>query len=260
LNAWTSPRATRRRWSATLACVVLMLLAVPNSVQPQEKHAVQDGEYTLHFGVEWRLIRAGIARVKWSPASNGHQVDMHLESAGVVNKLYHVNDDYRAQLGTNYCGTTVVFNSDEGKRRRETKITFDHGKVSYFERDLTKNTTSSKEVQTPPCVFEYMGAIRKLREMHLDPGQSATVPMTDGKKFANVKVEAQEREEVKTPAGTFKTIRYEVFLFNDVIISKKARMFLWVTEDARRLPVQMRVRLPILIGNITLQLEKEERS
>jgi len=37
-------------------------------------------------------------------------------------------------------------------------------------------------------------------------------------------------------------------------------MFVWVSEDARRLPVQLRVRLPFIIGNITLQLEKEDRS
>ncbi len=104
------------------------------------------------------------------------------------------------------------------------------------------------------------GRTQQIRELHLEPGQSSTLPITDGKKFANVKVEAQEREEVKTPAGTFKTMRYEIFMFNDVIISKKARMFLWVSEDARRLPVQMRVRMPLLIGNITLQLEKEERT
>ncbi len=41
--------------------------------------------------------------------------------------------------------------------------------------------------------------------------------MSDGRRAAQVKVDAQEREEVTTPAGTFKTIRYEVNLMNGVI-------------------------------------------
>ena len=71
-------------------------------------------------------------------------------------------------------------------------------------------------------------------------------------------MEAQEREEVTTPIGKFKSIRYEVFLFNDVLINKKARLYVWLTDDERRLPVQIRVRMQFLIGTIELKLEKQE--
>jgi hypothetical protein len=37
-------------------------------------------------------------------------------------------------------------------------------------------------------------------------------------------------------------------------------MFLWLTDDARMMPVQIQIRLQFLIGTITLQLEKEERN
>jgi hypothetical protein len=35
-------------------------------------------------------------------------------------------------------------------------------------------------------------------------------------------------------------------------------MHVWISDDARRLPVQLRVRMSVLIGTITLQLEKIE--
>ncbi|MBC7926378.1 MAG: DUF3108 domain-containing protein [Bryobacteraceae bacterium] len=218
--------------------------------------------YTLHYGVEWRLVRAGFAKVTWSPRAGGYQADMHMESAGLVNKLYRVNDDYQARVDSTLCGNSVLFNAEEGKRRRETKLTFDPhaGAVHYVERDLVKNATIlTHEVNVPPCTHEYLGALHKIRGLKLEPGQSTTVHVSDGKKFADVRVEAQEREQIRIPLGTFNTIRYEIFLFNDVIIPKKARMFLWVSDDARKLPVQLRVRMQFLIGNITLQLEKEER-
>jgi hypothetical protein len=72
------------------------------------------------------------------------------------------------------------------------------------------------------------------------------------------RVEAQQREEVKTPAGTFKTIRYELFLFNNVLYQRSAHLNVWVSDDARKLPVQIRVRLQFTIGTITLLLDKTE--
>ena len=132
-------------------------------------------------------------------------------------------------------------------------------KASYLERDLLKNNTVlAKETDTPACVQEWIGGLYKLRSLKLEPGQSAMIPMSDGKRFANVKVEAQEREEVTTPLGKFKTIRYEIFVFDGALIARKARAFVWLTDDAKKTPVQIRVRMQFLIGTINLQLEKEE--
>jgi len=100
--------------------------------------------------------------------------------------------------------------------------------------------------------------LQRLRAQPPELGQSVLIPISDGKKAASVKIEAQEREEVSTPLGKFKTVRYEAFLFNDVLIGRKARMYVWLTEDARRLPVQIRVRMQFLIGTIELKLEKQE--
>jgi hypothetical protein len=96
-----------------------------------------------------------------------------------------------------------------------------------------------------------------MRTLDLDLGQSREVPVSDGKKAVMVRVEAQRRDPVKTPAGSFKTTRYEAFLFNNVIYRRPGRVYIWMTDDARRLPVQIQVRLQLHIGTITLQLEKE---
>jgi hypothetical protein len=191
----------------------------------------------------------------------GWQADVHLESTGMVSKLYRVNDDYTAQLDNQLCASTILIRSEEGKRKRETKVTFDktRQKSTYLERDLLKNSViASKEVDVPSCVADIFGGLQRMRLLKLEPGQSAQIPISDGKKFANVKVEAQEREDVKAPVGTFKTIRYEVNLFNDVLISRKARCYVWLTDDAHKTPVQIRVRMQFLIGTINLLLEKEE--
>ena len=213
------------------------------------------------YGVEWRLIRAGITKISVTPGNGGWQGDIHLESAGMVSKLYKIEDNYISTFDDQFCGKSIFMKALEGKRERETKVTFDHAKkkASYLERDLLKNNTVlAKETDTPACVQEWIGGLYKLRSLKLEPGQSAVIPMSDGKRFANVKVEAQEREEVTTPLGKFKTIRYEIFVFDGALIARKARAFVWLTDDAKKTPVQIRVRMQFLIGTINLQLEKEE--
>jgi hypothetical protein len=71
-------------------------------------------------------------------------------------------------------------------------------------------------------------------------------------------VEGQAREDVKTPEGLFHTIRSEAYLFNNVLYKRPAHLEIWLSDDRRRLPVQIRVRMPFTIGTITLQLEKHE--
>lgn len=219
---------------------------------------------TLYYNVEWRLISAGKAKVEWMPQPQPRvpsQIHFHLESVGLVSKLFKVEDDYSALLNPGFCAQAVQMTTHEGSRQRETKVTFDAEtkKVSYLERDLVKNTVLlSQEIDFSPCIHDVLGGLYFLRSLTLEPNQSTEIPVSDGKRVAKVKVEAQQREDIRTPEGVFKTIRYEVYLFNNVIYRRPAHLTLWLTDDRRKLPVEIRVRLQVTIGTITLQLEKHE--
>jgi hypothetical protein len=212
----------------------------------------------LSYTIEWRLIHAGNALLETGPNS----ALLKLESAGMVSTLYKVDDTYKVQFDAPFCATSSTMDSKEGSRHRETTINFDRSRNRAFltEKDLIRNTIVSKtEVQTPNCVHEVLAALQRLRRTRVDVGQSVQLPVSDGRKSAAVKVEAQEREQVKTPAGTFNTIRYEVNVLNNVIYSRQGRVFVWLTDDDRRLPVQIRLRMNFPLGTVTLELEKEAR-
>jgi hypothetical protein len=110
----------------------------------------------------------------------------------------------------------------------------------------------------PNCVSDVIGGFARLRSMNMPPGQVVQIPVSDGRRFASVKVQAQQREELKTAAGTFQTIRYDAELMNGVIYSRKGQVLLWISDDARRLPVQIELKTTFPVGTVTLQLEKEE--
>jgi hypothetical protein len=238
--------------------LIATLAAIP--MLPAQQKAFPTTE-ALTYSIEWRLIYAGSAHIVLRPAATGWNSRIHVESGGMVSKLYKLDDNYSAELQSAFCTSNTDLEGFEGKKHFSTKVNYDHNakKAIYLERDLIKNAVvRSSEVDTPECAADITGSLYKLRTLNLEPGQSGMLPMSDGKKSAMVKVEAQEREDVTTKAGTFKTIRYESFVFNNVLYKRSARLFVWLTDDARRLPVQIRVRMSFPIGSITLQLDKDE--
>jgi hypothetical protein len=226
----------------------------PSALEPPAPHP-QAEKFT--YDIEWRLIHAGTATIEARKSS----AQMKVESAGLVSSLFKIDDTYSVNYDEPFCASNSLMDAQEGKRRRETTVTYDRNqnRATFLERDLVRNTViRSAEVEIPSCVNDVMGGLLHLRTLSLEPGQSAQAPVSDGRRWAAVKVEAQEREELTTPAGKFDAIRYEAYLLNGVVYPRKGRVFVWITDDARRLPVQIRLRMQFPVGTVTLQLQKEE--
>jgi hypothetical protein len=273
------PRAALLNWLYMLGFVdprrlLLALLAAalvwPVTASGQEGNgsahtAAPPRAVTYNYTVEWRLIDAGKATLSIAPAGTPQYPSIHSEltlaSAGLVSKLYKVNDRYFGNYSEDLCAISYQMSAEEGRRRRDTKVTYDRTrkKATYLERDLVKNSVvHDKEIEIPGCVHDVIGALMQLRASNLEPGKSAEFPVSDGKKFGMVRVEAQEREQVNVSGVKHKTVRYEAFIFNGVIYPRKARLLVWLTDDEHRLPVQIRVRMNFPIGNVTLNLDGHE--
>jgi hypothetical protein len=262
---------TQRFMPGRLTCACLALAAIPSTF-PQSKPVATapatpfPTRETLSYSIEWRLIYAGDARLTLEPkASTGPQQHweskLHIESGGLVSKLYKLEDNYEIQMEDQFCTDSTVLNALERTKHRETKVVYDRakGKASYVERDLLKNSvTKTAETDITGCFSDIIGGMYKLRTLKLEPGQSAQLSLSDGNKSVSARIEAQQREQLKIKAGTFNTIRYEAFVFNGVLYSRKAELQIWLTDDARRMPVQIRARMGFPIGSITLELDKEE--
>lgn len=243
-------RAPGRAFS--LLCVCGALLA------SQEGSPPSPSTEAFNYRVEWRLIHAGDIRFT---LNHPDSAEITVRSAGLLNSLYKVNNHYRASFDPGYCATSTHLEAQEGRRRRDTKVVIDRQKKqsSYLERDLVKNSVVlSKELDVPACVHDVSSGLQKLRELKLEPGKTAEIPFSDGKKVVMAKLEAISREKVRTPAGEFPCVKYEAFLFNGVVYSRKGRLFVWISDDNRRVPAQIRVQLPFYVGTITMQLEKSQ--
>lgn len=245
----------RTRGSVTRALLVAACLALP----------VSSAAETFDYRVDWRFWHAGDIRLVYTPAGQGsgvfRQAEVSLKTRGFVDSLYSVDNHYTVLFDESFCASSSLFRVHEGRKRRRISVTYQHppGVVSYLERDLAADrTVLRKTLRVPGCVHDELAALALLRTMQLQPGDTVELPLSNGKKFVRARVEVQARETVRTPAGEFDTIRYEAFLFNNVLYRRDGQLHFWLTNDERRLPVQFRVRLRFYFGTIMLRLVKED--
>ena len=217
---------------------------------------------TLSYRIEWRLVTAGEAKLQLARVQQDWQIHLNLESAGLVSRLFRVQDTYKVLSNDKFCGMNSMFEAQEGKRHVVESEQFDNTKhrASFDFHDLVKNIKEHSEMDIAPCTHEIVGALESLRQTRLEPGKSVIIPIANGKKMAYAKIEAQSKENVSVDGKNYSTIRYEAFIFDNVVFRKKGTLLVWLSDDAGHVPVQMRFQMGFPIGSITLELEKAERS
>src|SRR6266567_4351745 len=85
--------------------LVLLLAAACSAAQSVPSGPLPSSE-SLQYKIEWRLITAGKAQLNWKAGGGpdgGFQANLLLETAGLVSKLFKVNDEYTFALDRSLC-------------------------------------------------------------------------------------------------------------------------------------------------------------
>ncbi len=210
---------------------------------------------TLSYSVDWRVFTAGTAVFHLEQADGMLKVTATADTVGAVNMLFPVVD--RFQSGFNVqTGCSTGFNKQiqEGRRKIASELTFDyeHGKQIQNERNLVKGTATHKEANVPACVTDSLSAIFYTQSQTLTLGQTMYFPLADSMRTVTVGMKVETREEIKTPAGTFQTVKVQATA-DEGVVKNRGSIWIWYTDDPRHLPVQMQARL--FWGTITFHLQ-----
>lgn len=213
---------------------------------------------TLRYAVDWRVFSAGSATLRMESAGREHRVLGTANASGAVAMLYHVRDRFESFFDpATYCSRSISKHTEEGFRRLDTNITFDgaRGKSVLNEKNLKNNQTKTVENDIPACVSDVISSIFYMGSLPLEPNAVHYFPVNDGNKTVTVKATVEAREEIKVPAGTFKTIRVQPSVESGQVKSK-GQVWVWYSDDANRIPVQMKARM--FWGTLTFRLERND--
>lgn len=210
---------------------------------------------TLHYEGEWRFWTAGVATLRIEHPGSQEHIAATADSSGVVALLYRVQDRFNAYLdGKSLCSYKLIKHTEEGSHRRDTTITYDYSrrKAVLEEHNLQSNQQKRTENDIPGCVTDVVSGVLYVASLPLQQGATYTFPLNDGSKTVTVQAHVEGKEQVKTPAGTFHTIRVGPEGDSGTLLKNKGRIWIWYTDDDRHLPVQMRAKL--FWGTLTVYL------
>jgi hypothetical protein len=104
------------------------------------------------------------------------------------------------------------------------------------------------------ATFDSLSCFAYARTKQLEPGVKFSIDIYDGKELHPAVVTVLRRETVKTAAGEFKTVVVHPKLKTGGIFDKTGDLLIWMTDDARHLPVKMVSK--VRIGSVTAELAK----
>ncbi len=208
---------------------------------------------TLVYTIAWLKIEGGEMTLSARRTATPDGVPVyHLLLTAVsndyVSKFYPVNTRYETWVDARDF-QPLRFE----KRAREGRYVSDE--VEEF--DLVRRIGSWRTDRTPlpERVSDIISSFYYLRTHPLVPGTDIRLDMFSRGKLYRLVVHVQEKEVVETEAGSFEAIRVQPALLEESGEDRnRGKLFLWFSDDARRLPVMARSLLPI--GSVTARLKR----
>ena len=230
---------------------------IPMLQAPQGGYSFPARE-TLTFSVDWRVFTAGTAVFHLEQQGSSQKITASADSVGNVNLLFPVVDKFESGFDTRTgCSTGFAKQLSEGRRKVTSELSFNYaqGKQNELNKNLVKGTQETRQANVPACVQDSLSAIFYVASQPLVVGQTVRFPLADAMRTVTVTMKPEAREEIKTPAGTFQTIRVQPTA-DEGVVNKRGNIWIWYTDDARHMPVQIRARL--FWGTITFHLQSVE--
>jgi hypothetical protein len=180
---------------------------------------------------------------------------------GWFRKLFGIDFHYNSESVVEPTTLRILNNStrdEQGKRLRTSEAVFDrtHNLLTWTQRNPHDPQSAPRIVQTPlqNASHDLISAIYFLRTQTLEPGRTFELHISDAGAVYRIPVKVGARKRMKSVVGRVQTIRVDIEIFGaERLIDRDGEMTLWITDDARRLPVRARVNTDIGTLDITLK-------
>jgi hypothetical protein len=228
------------------------------TLQPPVPGYVFPARQTLTFTVDWRVFTGGTAVFHLEQTGDRMMVTATADTVGAVNMLFPVVDRFQSIMNTKTgCSYGFSKQTQEGRRKISSDLVFDAatGRQTLLEKNLVKGTQKTEMASIPACVTDSLSGIFYAASQRLTVGQDVGFPLADAMRTVTVTMKVEAREEIKTPAGTFQTVRVQPTA-EEGVVKNRGNIWIWYTDDARHMPVQIRARL--FWGTITFHLQSVE--
>jgi len=244
-------------WS-TVLCVLTAVGTSPAS-SPSDSGAVRlprvpysPGEkftYSIEYGfitaAKAHMSVVGIDTIRGIPC---YHIQSKAMTTPTFSTFFRVDDQIDSYINIfDLASMRLVKHLREGKYKKDFMVDFDAElPLAYYPDGDT--------LETAPNTQDVLSSLYYLRRQELSVGKKIAIPHHDNKKNYPLEVKVTRKERVKVPAGKFLCFVVEPDLKDVGIFKSRGKIWIWLTADARKIPVQ--VKTSVIIGSVSAKLEE----
>jgi len=211
------------------------------------------GEH-LSFDVGWEFINAGSATLDILPKAQGWQAKTFARTNKMLDIFKKVRDHITAEgICVDGKMQSTLFDANlherKYKAKKRTEFHWRIHQVTHTQHQITEY------FDVPAGHLSVIDAFLAVRNVDLHTGQTISIPVFDSRKRYEIQVNIRDKKEtLLAPWGEkVRCIIVEPKLKTAGIFTNKGKMTLWMTDDARHIPLKLKAK--IKFGHIYARLK-----
>ena len=229
--------------------LVPCLTAQQSFAMPPVHDALRPGEILI-YDISWsKAVSAGTAimEVREKQMPDGKKVlDLILtgKSRGMVDRFFPVNDRAQSVFDPeNMHSLSFQIYESFGKKKRHKSLIFDRLQNTVV---AASDSDMPQTVSVPVRAQDALASLYYLRTMSdFTIGKVFAIDVHESGKNWSIEVHTLGRERVRTPAGEFNTIKVKTRPLHEGVFRNKGEVTIWLTDDSRKIPVQMQSQIKV---------------
>jgi len=206
----------------------------------------------LSYDIYWMGIYAGKAVLEAENKNGIFRITSRVQSAPLVSAFYKV-EDFAESIVTNGLPFKLRIKLQEGTHTSDKETVFDmgHRKITFINYLKGKK----KEYDIPnDSVWDILSGFYFIRTRELEAGKTAYVSIFDSNKFFRAEVNILKKETLQiSGVGEVSTLVIKPELKSEGLFRKTGDIYIWLTDDDRKIPVRVETRIPV--GKVVAELK-----
>ncbi len=240
--------------AVTIFCSLSLLAQTGFAAQPKKLYRGERLVYSVSWlGIEVGKGEAEVKEIVTVRGRKAYHVVVHVRSAPVLDWIYKVRDVHHSYIDAEKIHSLRYEKIlKEGRYRADEVMEYDQKNhtATYYSR----LNQSRKEMLIPPDVQDQLSCGYWFRLQDIRPNSRIYLPVNADEKNWDLEVKVLKNTRVKIPSfHKWEAVEVEPEIQFQGIFVKRGKIRGWIGLDERRVPLQMKVKIPVL-GSVSARL------
>ncbi len=210
-----------------------------------------------HYNLYWSGIKVGEATLEYVETPEGLAIRTHAVSSKFLSIFYKVDDRSETILYPDGYPKNSSINIREGRHKKHKVTNFTHktedSPQKIFFHDILKDEKTEHTLDEP--AYDPLSGFSSMTKIPMQIGKTEFIKIFDSNKIFDAKINVLKKENIRVPAGRFDSIMINPILKTEGLFLRKGKMYIWLTDDNRKIPIMFKSK--VKIGSFIAKLVEE---